>query len=474
MDNNQNKRRKDTSQLEQLLHAPQQQAEIGIDEHAEQSDKFANPRDVELERIIQETLNDDLSQTEEAAAHANEAAQAPTPEETPAAEEKEPEIETEERKVRPKRKKGYGFLGIPHMISVALLLAMLVFIGSNLGMLVWKCCTDIFAFGKKDSTVYISITDNDNIDSITQKLYDAGLIQYRSVFRFFADLTNAEEKISSGTFKLNTLYDYNALVTGMKEKSSYRESIEVVIPEGYTVAQIFRLLEDKGVCTAAKLEAYAIDSQFESYEFMEGAPRGDVRVLEGFLFPDTYEFYLNAKPKEVFIKFLDRFADQLPDDIDTLLENLNTKLSSMMRANGYDQNYIDEHQMKLYDVIKVASMIEKETAHTGENYTVSSVIYNRLTNQRNFPRLEIDATLVYILGKNDLTSEDLKLDDPYNTRVYGGLTPTPISNPGKSAILAALGPQDTDYYYYALNPATGEHKFSKTLAEHNAFLESLK
>lgn len=471
MDNNQTPRRKDASQQENLLQTPQQQEEIGIDAHAEKSDKFTNPKDVELEKIIQETLRDDLSQTEEMAAHSENEAPAEAIEET--AQEEDDVPETEERKVRPKRKKGYGFLGIPHIISVALLLAMLVFIGSNLGMLVWKCCTDVFAFGKKDSTVYISITDNDDIDSITQKLYDAGLIQYRSVFRFFAELTNADQKISSGTFKLNTLYDYNALVTGMKEKSSYRESVEIVIPEGYTVAQIFRLLEERGVCTAAKLEAYAIESQFESYWFMDGAPRGNMRVLEGFLFPDTYEFYLNAKPKEVFIKFLDRFEDQLPEDLDTLLEDLNTKLSSMMRSNGYDQNYINDHQMKLYDIIKVASMIEKETAHTGENYTVSSVIYNRLTNQREYPRLEIDATLVYILGKNDLTSEDLKLDDPYNTRVYGGLTPTPISNPGKSAILAALGPQDTQYYYYALNPATGEHKFSKTLAEHNEFLASL-
>jgi UPF0755 protein len=131
--------------------------------------------------------------------------------------------------------------------------------------------------------------------------------------------------------------------------------------------------------------------------------------------------------------------------------------------------------MTIKDIITIASMIQKESAHTGENYNISSVIYNRLKKPSDFPYLQIDATVVYALGgKNDLTAEDLKFDSPYNTYLYSGLPPTPISNPGISAIYAALSPAETKYYYYALNPKTNEHHFSETYKEHQKFLESLK
>ena len=158
------------------------------------------------------------------------------------------------RKVRPRRKKGYGLFGLPHLLSTAIWGALILFIGITLGRLLWLCASDMLAFGREDNTVYISITESDNMDSITDKLHSAGLMRYKSVFSFFADFVNADEKISVGTFKLISLFDYNALINGMKEKSSYRESVTVVIPEGYSCAQIFRLLEEKGVCSAEKLE----------------------------------------------------------------------------------------------------------------------------------------------------------------------------------------------------------------------------
>ena len=127
------------------------------------------------------------------------------------------------------------------------------------------------------------------------------------------------------------------------------------------------------------------------------------------------------------------------------------------------------------EIVIVASMIEKESANTSESFTVASVIYNRLANAAKFPYLNIDATLVYALDvKSDLTEEDKKLDSPYNTYTSAGLTPGPISNPSQNSISAALDPEETAFYYYAFDPASGEHYFSKTYQEHLDFLSSLK
>ncbi len=484
--------------FDDLLHKPNLETEIGPDEHAVAAAGLSDISDLEFEKIMREALAEqvnipepELEATLESPAEpADEYADEGTPP-PPAAEEAEVDDDQEPpvsadpripvRKVRPRRKKGYGLFGIPHLLSSVIWIALIIFIGTTLGRILWLCASDVLAFGREDKTVYISITDSDDMDSIADKLYAAGLIRYRDIFKFFADFTSADEKISVGTFKLNTLYDYSALINGMKEKSSYRESVQVVIPEGYSCAQIFALLEEKGVCSAEKLEAYAMESEFADYWFLEGVERGNKYTLEGFLFPDTYEFYTNSSAKLVYIKFLDQFENQLDDlekksgeDFQTHLEALNVRISQILANRGYDQKYIDSHLMNLYDIITVASMIEKESANTSESYDISSVIYNRLTNQGEFPYLQIDATIVYALGgKTNLTTEDLKLDSPYNTYLYGGLPPTPIANPGLSSILAALSPAETQYYYYALDPSTGSHHFSKTLQEHQAFLNSL-
>ena len=132
--------------------------------------------------------------------------------------------------------------------------------------------------------------------------------------------------------------------------------------------------------------------------------------------------------------------------------------------------------MTVFEVITVASLIEEETANTLESYTISSVIYNRLTNAANYPFLNIDATILYALGthKTELTLEDLQVDSPYNTYTHTGLTPGPISNPGLYSINAALDPDDTDYYFYAMDPETGTHHFSRSSDEHEAFLAGLE
>jgi len=482
--------------FDDLMRTPETGEEIGADEQAVASHDMPELSDMELEKIIQEAmaedwdmdLSDDILPEAEIAPYLdNEYVDADTdvlyesPEEygeDQAEEAYEEYEETVTRKVRPKRKGGYGLFGLPHAVSTAIWAALILFIGISLGRVVWLCASDILAFGRQDRSVTITITDSDDLDSITEKLHNAGLIKYPELFKMYARLAKVEEKnkISAGTFELNTLYDYHALVSGMSATSSYRETVEVFIPEGYTCAQIYSLLEEKGVCNVQELEDYASESEFSSYWFLEGVQRGSKYCLEGFLFPDTYEFYTNDSPQRIFHKMLSRFDDQFTNDMEEKIDELNERLAAMYRANGLSQDYIDQHKMTVREIVIIASMIEKESAHSGEHKNISSVIYNRLADPTEYPYLNIDATIVYALGgKSDLTAEDKKFDSPYNTYLYKGLTPSAIANPGLFSLLAALDPADTKYYFYALDPnaEVRGHKFFRTYEEHKQFLASL-
>ena len=440
---------------------------------------------LDLEKIIQETLDeqrppkpqppttgrfldDEFRDTFGEGEELDQIFDDPTPpaEPSPApntAEKEEPVVE----KGRPKRKSGYGLLGIPHLLATAVWLAIIVVIGVTIGRMAWLCASDVLAFGREPKTVTLTIEASDTIEDISSKLKEAGLIQYPGLFKIYSDLSNAMEDIKPGTYELNKLdpadpdaqlivYDYMALVSAMSPHASAKKIVEDLrIPEGYTCAQIFQLLEEHNVCTAAELEAYAARGVLDDYWFLDGVHRGDKYCLEGYLFPNTYDFYENDEPERVLEKMLDAFDASFTDVMKQKLQAL----------KGYD----------IRQVIIIASMIEKETANSLESFTVSSVIYNRLNNASKYPFLNIDATIVYALGgKSDLTAEDLKVDSPYNTYTNRGLPPGPISNPSQNSIAAALDPEDTDYYFYAFDPSKQAHHFSKTYKDHQDFLDKLR
>ena len=386
--------------------------------------------------------------------------------------EEAPEEETEEEtmeKGRPKRRSGSGLLGLPHLAATVVWLLIIVAVGAAIGRMVWLCAADVLAFGREAKTVTITIEEGDTLDDVAQKLKDAELISYPGLFKLYANISGAMDKIKPGTYVLNdqsgdaaeemVVYDYMALVSAMSPYSSGLTVVEDLrIPEGYTCAQIFKLLEENGVCTAAELEEYAASGELDEYWFLEGVERGDKYCLEGYLFPNTYDFYENDDPERVLEKMLDAFDASFTDV-------MKQKLQTLQEEKGYT----------IREVVIIASMIEKESASDLESYTVSSVIYNRLADPSEYPYLNIDATIVYALGgKADLTEEDLKVDSPYNTYTNKGLPPGPISSPSQNSLAAALGPEDTDYYYYAFDPSTGAHHFSRTYEEHMAFLATLK
>lgn len=388
---------------------------------------------------------------------------------------KEPRPEKTERKTRPAPKKGYGLLGIPHILSTVIWLVIVVLIGVTLGRTLWICTSDLMAFGKPDLEATITITEEDDIDSIAQKLADLGLIEQPGLFKLFAQLTGKDEDIDVGTFTLNAIYDYNAMINRMRNYGPARNEITVTIPEGYTCAQLFALLEEKGVCSVAELEEYAANGELKEYWFLEGVQRGDKYCLEGYLFPDTYNFYTNSTPRHALEKCLDGFDYRFTEKMKEQLDALNQRTSSVLSSRGYSQSFIEDNLFTYRDIVIIASMIEKETASEAESARIASVIFNRLTNPKDFLYLNIDATLIYALNGNidpetgkvkPLTKADYEMDHPFNTYNEPGLPPGPISNPGRNSLLAALDPENTSYYYYVYDPEAGEHVFSKTLKEH--------
>lgn len=406
-------------------------------------------------------------------------------EEAPApAAEPEPEQikEAPVKKGRPKRKGKYGLLGIPHILATAVWIGLILLIGVTAGRMLWLCATDVLAFGREPITATVVVEKGDSIETIAAKLQEAGLIRFTGLFEFYADLSNAEEEIRPGTYIFNNpekdeekvVYDYMALVSVMSPSSKYIVVEDLRIPEGYTCAQIFKLLEEKNVCTVEELEEASMTGDLGEYWFLEGVKRDSKYCLEGFLFPDTYDFYEHDEPERVLKKMLNTFDTRFTDSMRQELVNLNNMLEDKLRSNGFGKSYIEEHKFTVREVVIVASMIEKETANNGESFTISSVIYNRLTNPGEYPFLNIDATLVYALGgRNELTAQDKTIDSPYNTYKEKGLIPGPIASPSQNSLVAALQPEETKYYYYAYNPATEEHKFSKTYKEHQDFLASL-
>lgn len=505
----------DDSWLDEILGQNDLPRELGADELAMSAAGLTHPDDLELERIVQETLAadwgseklvepevqpatpvsaeepNDLTQRfvpqemsdEQAAAYEEMLpaqilnAEDPEPEQEEEDEE-EPEEEAPLPKRRPRIKKGYGLFGIPHILSTVIWFAIVVAIGVSLGRMVWVCAADLLAFGKEPKEAVISIREEDTIDTIAQKLEDIGMVRYPALFKYFAEMTGKGEHISVGeyTFSADHVYDYNALIKAMIDYGPEQVDVDIMFPEGYSCAQIFQLLEDNGVCTVAELEEYAANGELGDYWFLEGVERGHKYCLEGFLAPDTYLFYTNDSPRRVLEKFLDEFEDRFDDRLREKYIELNQYLSDKMAENGYGADYIASHQMTVQEVVILASMVEKESASNVESYSIASVFYNRLTNLGNYPFLNSDATILYAenyYNKGEINTKEDRDNNPFNTYTNIGLPPSPICNPGLNSLGAALDPEDTNYYYFIYDKTINRHRFSKTLAEHEEWARKL-
>ncbi len=323
---------------------------------------------------------------------------------------------------------GLAALYVVCVIGVSVLLACVGWIAAN----------DVLALNKEEIEATITITAADDFDDVVDLLKEKGLIEYKSLFKLFASVTHKKDKVAMGTYTLSTNMDYRALLSGMSANSATKAEIQVTIPEGYSVDQIFKLLEEKGVATVKDLEREAAGHDYQ-FDFLQDIPLGDPGRLEGYLYPDTYTFNTPHSPLWA---------------INKLLVNFDAKVTEELRAKAEEQGYT------LQEILTIASLIEKET-DGADRAQIASVIYNRLNDPSAGTAgfLQIDATLAYLNGGKVPTEADKAIDSPYNTYKYKGLPPGPIANPGLESIRAALNPAEDDNYYYALGDDDLHHFF---------------
>lgn len=353
-----------------------------------------------------------------------------------------------------------GIMYFVFVLSVSIILACLA----------WMAASDVLALNKVSHAAVVDLSDDiftaetvqvtdeegnvtnkvityADIDAVADILEANDLIEYKWLFKFYCTISNASNKIAAGSYELSTDYDYRALVKKMNQYSGAAVTVEVMFPEGYTMQQIFEKLEENKVASVEDLMEAAKTFSY-NYSFLNPEELGDANRLEGYLFPDTYQFYAFMEPSSAINKFLDNYSRRVTDEMEA-------QAAAMGRS--------------MDDIVIIASLIEKEAGSDEERATIASVIYNRLA--QGMP-LQIDATIHYVTGKQEIDREagDLEIDSPYNTYVVTGLPAGPISNPGLASIQAALNPAKTNYLYYALDTATGTHKFFRDYGSHQAFV----
>lgn len=375
------------------------------------------------------------------------------------------ESERDYRPIRQSHEYRSGCLGgLMYFVFVLCLSVVLACLG-------WMAASDVLALNKKEfeATVVlpmnifesetVTVYNEDgtpngtkrvthaDIDYVADVLKDAGLIEYKWLFTAFCRLSHADTKVAPGEYELRSSYDYRALIQHMTPFSGGALTVKVTFPEGLNMRQMFQLLEENGVSDFDDLMKAAAEYKF-NYSFLADLEEGDASRLEGYLFPDTYEFYVNMQPASAINKFLETFH-----------YSFNEEMQLQMEESGRD----------IREIVIIASMIEKEAANDEERELIASVIYNRLST--GMP-LGIDATILYVHPEHEgaPTAEMLAEDSPYNTRLHLGLPPTPICNPGLASLKAALQPATTNYFYYALDMESGTHRFFTNANDFNTFV----
>ena len=381
--------------------------------------------------------------------------------------------ETSERDYRPVRQSREYKSGC---LGGLMYFVFIVCISVVLACFAWMAASDALALNQESFTAIVSLPssafntktvdtyDEDgnltgtervssaDIEYVSTALKEAGLIEYKWLFEFFCRISHADTKVTPGNYELKSTYDYRALISNMRAGSGAAMTISVTLPEGYSMHQIFKRLEENEVCSYDALMEAAANYKY-NYSFLEGMEGGDASRLEGFLFPDTYEFYVGMQASSAINKFLERFHYVLTADI-------------LKQAS--------DRGLTLQQAVTIASLIEKEAAVDPDNGVderrlVASVIYNRL--EAGMP-LGLESSILYLYPEHEgaPSGEMLGVDSPYNTLTHTGLPPTPICNPGMDTLRAALDPETTGYYYFTLDTETGTHRFFTNIDDFNAFV----
>ncbi len=309
----------------------------------------------------------------------------------------------------------------------------------------------------KSKDIEFTILQGESVGTISENLYNKGLISSQFWFKVYSWFKKNEAKFQSGKYVLNTNMSIKEitriLVTG--QTLDREETIKII--EGWNLMDIADLLNDKDIFSKESwfelvgkmMVNYDFDYKSvkpydysDQFSFLKDKPKNF--GLEGYLFPDTYRVYKNSTPNMIVVK---------------MLSNFDKKLTQKMRDD------IAAQGKTIYEIVTMASIIQKEVAKNDDMAIVSGILYKRI---KTGMRLGVDSTVNYASGKSNpsATYDDLKINSLYNTYQHDGLPPGPICNPGLQAIMAAIYPKDSPYFFYLNRQDTGETIFSKNFKEH--------
>ncbi len=366
-------------------------------------------------------------------------------------------------------------------VTVASLMKAIIYIMSILvvsGFLSYFIITvgnDVFAFVKEDEEINVRIDGETDIKRLGEVLEEKGVIKYANMFELYAKVRKKNPVLEAGEYTVSPSMSYDQLIAVFaKQTEPDRTTVVVTIPEGKTVDEIIKLLVEKyGLSSEEELEDAIQNYEFD-YWFVKELDEADLRAgrkyrLEGYLYPDTYYYYSDASAPAILYKMLDNFDKKMKDIF---------KDDKKVPGADYIEkiHYIcDQYKMTFDDMVILGSMIQMESKYTVEFGDISSVFHNRLANPAQTDgKLESDATLQYMLEERTevLTEEHKKIDSPYNSYLYAGLPPGPIANPAQTAIIYALYPNSTGYYYFVAGK-DGYSLFAKTYKEHLKNIETV-
>lgn len=298
--------------------------------------------------------------------------------------------------------------------------------------------------------VLVDIPMGSDTNDIAEILGGEGIINKPQIFKLVSKLNGYDGRYQAGTHVLTKGLELDTIMNILISKP---ESVKITIPEGLTYKQIVQTFVKKGLAIEDKFDS-AMKYEKYDFDFVKQISSVNNRqfMLEGYLFPDTYEFAMNANEKTI---------------ISVMLQNFNNKLTKEHYKRA------KELGMSMDEIITLASIVEREASSSNDRRLVSAVFHKRLQSKdQNLRKLQSCATIQYIFlnteGKvhEKLTYEDTTIDNPYNTYIHPGLPPGPICSPGMDSINAALYPdEDTDYMFF-IAKGDGTTKFTKTYAEH--------
>ncbi|MGN0395287.1 MAG: endolytic transglycosylase MltG [Coprococcus sp.] len=297
--------------------------------------------------------------------------------------------------------------------------------------------------------VTVEIPTGATVKEAAKILENAGVIKYKLAFELRIKETKYKDSIQPGTFTLNTGMNVMDIIKTICYVEGTKEVVEkLTIPEGYSLEQIAAACEEKGICTKQEFLSEARYYSEVGIELPFEVGSGVKYDLQGFLFPATYDIYEDTTAKSLIQDMVNAFNSVYTDEY---------------KARAKELGYTD------FEILTMASMVEREAMLDSERATIAGVFYNRLDEGM---LMQIDPTVLYPLtdGMYDVQEvlyEDLEIDSPYNTYKYTGLPVGPICNPGKASIEAVLYPEEHNYLYYHTTDANdGSHVFTETYEEH--------